>query len=462
MLTLPVPPPETPLAEEQVAAGCARGEEVSEAQGLPTTGRQGLGQGVLTVLCQAVSSATTLLRMVLLMRVVGSEQVGLYSMAMTPILLAFAVQERLIESSYLVYAYRRTGVALRSWLGNSIVISLSFCGVATLLTLLWALGCIAWGMSRGEASTQHLGLALLAATLVMAPTTFREFARSVSFAHFDIVSATIIDFTTLLVQVALLGACWWFGVVNVTTCFLALGVSSLIACGWWLVRMRPSFVVERAALAADVREMWNFSKWLVLARTLGQGSRFIMPWIVWCYLGEAAAGVLATCITLVGLSWIFVRGVNNYFRPIAVRAFLSGGAPAVRSAVRHTSWVFLLLCGGLCGLYFVVGDKLFALVYGPGPQEVWLLVLLMGVNTLLTSLAIAATNGLAAIERPQGNTWIEGLTFAVTAATAPWLTLHYGLAGAAWAMLLGNLVGAISAYWLFERELRAARAEDLR
>ncbi len=411
-------------------------------------------RSMLTVACQAVSSAATFLRVVLLARVCTSAEVGLYAMSFTAVMLMFVTHERLIESSYLVAVHRREAAGRRRLLGSTLVFSLCFAALGAVAIGVVALGAAAIGEFGWLNSGDAMAKALLATALATPPIVVRELARSVAFAHFDVVTATVVDVATFVVQAIMLVAFWQAGVLNVETTYLAIGVSSLAGCLWWAFRWRDRWTLVPAQFADDWREMWSFSRWLLAARVLGQGSRFIMPWIVAAYLGAAGAGVLATCITLVGLSWIFVRGINNYFRPMAVYAFHHGGGPAVRQAVWRTSWIFAGLLGTLCVLYAVAGDWLFELAYGSRPAEVWLVVLLQGVNTLAASLAIAPTNGLAAIDRPQANLWIEGLTFVVTAALAPVLVPVYGLAGASAAMLAGNVLGAGLAFVIFEAELR--------
>jgi glycosyltransferase involved in cell wall biosynthesis len=135
-------------------------------------------------------------------------------------------------------------------------------------------------------------------------------------------------------------------------------------------------------------------------------------------------------------------------------AFHHGGAATVRSTVIQTSWVYFGMLSCICVVYAVAGDWLYELADGRRHPDAMLVTLILGISTLATSLALAATNGLSAIDRPQSNLWIEGLTFAATAVSAMPLTNAFGLVGAAVAMLIGNCVGAVVAFVAFEWELR--------
>jgi O-antigen/teichoic acid export membrane protein len=311
-------------------------EPMSDAlsSGLELNSNVGMWRGgVLTIASQAVSSATTFLRMVLLARVCTDADVGLYAMAFTAIGMLWVVHERLIESGYLVGVHRRALSERGPWLGSTIVYSLWFSLIGAVMIALAGLGAAALGWAGWIESTDGMAAALLAAALVSPSMVFRELARSISFAHFDVVNAAVVDIVTLLVQAALLGMFWYSGTLNVETAYLSVGISSLIAAAWWVIQWRDRWTIVRSRLGEDWREMWSFSRWLLMARMLGQGSRFIMPWIVAAWMGAAGAGVLAICGTLVGFSFIFVRGVNNYFRPRTVLAFHEGGGPAVRHTV---------------------------------------------------------------------------------------------------------------------------------
>jgi O-antigen/teichoic acid export membrane protein/glycosyltransferase involved in cell wall biosynthesis len=444
----------------------------SRAKAAPTQGEAdgagalGLGEGgalrggALTIASQAVSSATTFLRMVLLARVCSDQDVGHYAMAFTAIGLLWVVHERLIESGYLVGIHRRNPHERSAWLGSTIVYSLWFSVAGAFAIALAALGAAALGQAGWIESSRAMVAALLAAAVVSPTMVFRELARSISFAHFDIVNAAVVDVMTLIVQVLLLLVFWQTDTLTVETAYLAVGVSSLAACLWWAYQWRHHWTINSHRLGADWREMWSFSRWLLAARILGQGSRFIMPWIVAAWLGAAGAGVLAICVTLVGLSFIFVRGVNNYFRPRTVYAFYHGGVAEVRHTVVRTTWAYVAILGAVCGVYAVAGDWLFELASGRRNPDAWFVTLMLGLGTVATSVAMCATNGLAAIDRPRANVWIEGLTFVVTAALALPLVPWFGLYGAAVAMLAGNVAGAIASFYAFERELKLIEGGD--
>ena len=415
--------------------------------------RQQLRGAALTVGGQAVSSATTFLRMVLIARVCTAADVGLYAMAFTGVMFMFATHERLIESGYVMCVHRRNGRQQHTLLGSTIVISICFSLLGSVIVALAGLGAAAFGRLGWMELSPAMASALWATALALPPIVFRELARTVSYAHFEPVNAVVVDAITFVVQLTILALLWGTGTLGVETTYLAIGISSLAASLWWVGRWRDRWQIIPSHVAADWREMWDVSRWLLAARALGLGSRTIMPWVVAAYMGAASAGVLAASITLVGVSWIFVRGVNNYFRPIAVYAYQHGGPSALRRAVWQPSLLFIAILGGLCVVYGVAGDWLYELAFGSRPHDIWLVVLLQGIATLAISLVAVATNGLAAIDRPRANLWIEGLSMVVTLGMAVALIPPYGLVGASAAMMAGCVASGILAFALLEREL---------
>ncbi|MCA9241664.1 MAG: polysaccharide biosynthesis C-terminal domain-containing protein, partial [Planctomycetales bacterium] len=318
---------------------------------------------------------------------------------------------------------------------------------ASLLTAL--AGGVLYARSPGDS----LAVALLAASILSPLYTLHEFARAASFTHFKVRSVLAIDLSTLVLQALLLFAMWAFDAMTITGVYLVIALSCLPPLAVWAWAWREQWSLDNASFRQDCREIWQFSRWLVLARTMGQGSRLIIPWLVYAMLSEAAAGRLAICLSLTGLAWLFVRGLNTFFRPFIVQAFSQGGPAALSRAVLWTSLTQTLLLLPVLLLFVFASDPVMELIYKKSFPAATMLLVLLTLNTLATSWAIATATGLLALDRPSSNLWIEGATLLLTLVLSAPLILVSGLEGAAWAMLAGNVAGAGMAYWMFQREL---------
>lgn len=442
---------------ERKAPSAARG---SAAQSDRPGGRTGAIQhaAVLAFFSQGISSATNFLRLWIIVRMCGETQqelVGVYALGMTVVLLAMALHERLIEAPYTVFFHRETADGRRRLLGNTVLLSAAVNAVFA-LGIMACGGAVLW--SRPESA---MGPMLVAMGLATPMIVVRELARSAAFADFRMTDAIAIDTATLVIQTSLLAWMWITGGASVAGFYGVVAISCAAPIAGWLWLGRGDWTMDVSRIRGDVASLWSFSRWLVAARLMGNASRMIIPWIVFAMLGKIEAGLLATCASLVGLAWLFVRGVNNYFRPYAVKAFADGGPSAVRGAVAKTAAVFTALLLPICLLLGFAGDQLLAIVYGAELSGVGSVVFLLALNTLATSWAIAANNGLVALGRPHDTLWGEGVTLIATLLAAPILISTAGLAGAAVAMLLGNLAGAAATAVLFERGLSRQAAEAL-
>ena len=79
----------------------------------------------------------------------------------------------------------------------------------------------------------------------------------------------------------------------------------------------------------------------------------------------------------------------------------------------------------------------------PLPADAGAVTSILAANVLAVGLAIVGSNGLAAIGRPDGNLWGELGTLLVTLLAAIILVPNWQMHGAAWAMLFGNVAGAV-------------------
>ena len=110
-------------------------------------------------------------------RVCSKEELGLYSLGFSLILLMTDFQTSLITTPYMVYGPRLKGRAHALYTGSTLIHQLSFC----LITML-GVACGAFVVSNGTGPS-GLGPVLWALVLVIALIMLREHARRVSFAR---------------------------------------------------------------------------------------------------------------------------------------------------------------------------------------------------------------------------------------------------------------------------------------
>lgn len=409
---------------------------------------QGARQGILALVDQCLASATTFLTMAIIARTCTQAEVGIYSLCYSILLFAIVMQERSLSAPYLVFAHQRQGAAAASLLGSTLVHQVVLATVIAVCELCF------FGYLMATEGFSTMAASVLVLAVVTLPVMLREFLRTVCFAHLRMAAALVVDSVASGLQLSALLALAVWGGLTIPKAFLAMGVACLFATVvWFFAKTRP-LEFRRDQIALDWRRHWGYSRWLVFGRLLGNGSRLFMPWVVAAMLGLSPAGVLASAATLAGLSWVFVRGMNNLLLPRAVRAYHYSGKDALVRELWRSAVVYVLLLGGMWLVYVFAGRWLLATVFGESFAAGAPALVLLGVNTLAIGLAITSSNGLAALERPKANFWGEGATFLATIIPAYPFISAFGITGAAGAMLTGALASLVVMTTVLLRELR--------
>lgn len=413
-------------------------------------------RGFLGVLDQAANSIASFATVVILGRCASQHELGVYSLALTPLLLLTNMQAELITAPYTVYRQRHRGPGLAEYNGSILIHQVVF---ATLCSLGLLLGFVfLWNReTASELTTPLLVLSLAAPCWLM-----RAFIRYVSFANLQFASAVVVDGLAAALQVCGLLICTtWMG-LYASSAFLVLGGASAIACAyWWTARRTLPFRPRRTHVLRDWRRNWCFARWALASQLIGCSTPFILPWVVAHTRGEAAAGLLAASVNLCGLAMLLVVGVAHSLTPQAARAFAEGGVGALRQMLARTMLFFTLSLGSFWVGAMLFGEAVMVAVYGPQFSGTGLVVSLLAASVLATSFAVAGGNGLWAVERPQANLVADAVTLLVTLVTALLLVGSAGVVGAAAATLCGNASGALTRLLILRWVLAGVEGAEL-
>ncbi len=416
------------------------------------TDSPGMRQGILALVDQCLASATTFLTMMILARACSQDELGIYSLCFSIVLFACVMQERSLSAPYLAFVHQHQGESAVRLLGSTFVHQAILAALISLCLFLYAgILIIKDGFTTMSTSTLVIGIAVPMMML-------RDFIRSISFAHLQLSSALLVDGLVFLLQISGLAALWFFVGLTIPCVFLIIGTACFLASAIWLFRRPLPLTIRWGEVRSDWRNHWHYARWLVFGRLLGNGSRICMPWIVAALLNLSAAGVLAACGTLAGISWVFVRGMNNLLQPRTVRAFHNRGPAALKRELVRTAVLYCVVLGGMALAFLVIGEWLLVLLFGKEFGWATAALVLLGFNSLLTGLAMTSSNGLAALQRPKGNFLGEAATFAVTVVSAIPLVLAYGITGAAIAMVAGSLASFVVMTAILRYELRQISA----
>jgi O-antigen/teichoic acid export membrane protein len=392
---------------------------------------------------QAIVSGASFLATVLIGRVAGEQQLGLYALGVTLLVLFCGVQESLVLIPYTVFAMRTTGDRRGQLAGSALLQSVL--GSSIIVLCLAAIAIVFATTSVLPQLASVVSMLLLTAPLVL----LRDFSRRFAFAQMRLGWALAIDGTVAAMQLTLLA---WLALSSRLSAVAALTVLAA-SCGivslTWLWRYRGHFELRRDALAGDWTRAWSLGGWLLAGHVTGITQAYALHWLLALLLDAAATGAFAAVVTIVSLGNPFIIGLGNFLMPTTAQAFAETGAEGVwRLATRATLWVGAAVAV-FCVLATCLGDQALVLLYGPQYGGQTLTVSLLALAVASAALGIAAEHGLRSIDRPRAVFVANLAALVATLSLAFWLVPRLQIVGAAWALLAGNLVGCLFRWWAF-------------
>jgi len=404
-----------------------------------------LQKSLLSIADQAVVSATSFAITVILGRLCGKPEVGLYYLALQVVFFARGIQEQLISSPYLVYAGRRQGREAVTYAGSNLIHEIGLLAVVSLSLLIAA---TVGGLS--PALSGVLWLLVAAAPLLL----LREYIRQISFAELRVTEALVVDCAVSLLQIAGLLAAAYFGVLSTPLTYSLLAIGCGLATVAWLVRRRGSFIAERRLVWTDWLHNWRFARWALASQLLGSSMPFVLPWVVAGTHGEAATGTLGVGTTLIGFANMFVLGLSNFICPRAARAYAGGGTRELVGVLKQATVMYLSVLLPFALLMLVSGTQLMTFVYGPAFADAGLIMAVLACGAVANALGITAGNGLWAMELPSANFRADVCALITWLIATAVLVPLYGAFGAAIASTAGTTVGAAVRIGVLLVELR--------
>ena len=398
----------------------------------------------LALVDQAIVSLTNFITIVVLAKLCATNIFGSFALAWQIVSYVRSTNERLISAPYLVFVQRPLQDR-RSLLGSSLGHEFTFGILSSLLLVLVGVALKVFGL------LPQFSTGIIVVAIAVPWVVWRDHLRAISFANFRAEFAVMLDLAAAVLQLSGIAALAHFDVLNLLNIGLVLAFASLIPVVVWFCAKPFSMNVERDRFLRDWLESWEYARWLVYARCLGIGAYLVVPWIIASKLGDAPTGAFAICLSLAGLSLMFVTGLNNFLQPLAVRSYREGG----KSGLVKTMWasvaVFTVVLLPLCVVYYFFGGQLLATIYKNSFREHASVIFILGLNVLAFSYAIVASNGLAALERPEGNFWGEISNFVVSCGLGFLLIGPFGLPGAALAITIGSVVATFVTLFAFVR-----------
>lgn len=338
------------------------------------SGRARLVSAFWTLLDQAFLSGVSLLVALAVGRELGDSGLGLYYVGFPVLVMLVTILSSTIAIPYAVRLQTMTGERRASWLGSAIVAqSLLLSGVISLLLI--TAGYL--GATRGP-EPAWLCVSIVAAGVGQ---WLREFVRRLFLADFRSATATFVDGTTALIQVAAIYLLIRDEQLTVPRAFLSIGAAHASGALVGALLLRLPFKISQQQVFDDLKSGWAFGKRILGASMIGVVQGWSIPWIVPIVGSLAISGRFTESLTLPLLINPLSMGLAAFLPPLYSRIRHREGLEGLRkNVIRHTlalSVFTLLLLVGVAwkGVY------LLELAYDhPAASNAWWTLMLLALS----------------------------------------------------------------------------------
>jgi O-antigen/teichoic acid export membrane protein len=392
-----------------------------------------LHQGILSLADQAVASATNFTTGIIIARTCSQEELGLYTLGFSVILLVTDLQTSLISTPYMVYAPRLKARAQTLYTGSTLLHQLSFS-----LVIAFVLLCGAIAATRG-AGPRGLGPVLWSLVAAISLIAMREYARRACFARLKLLTAFLFDVRIAIGQVGGLLLLARFDALSASRAYWVTGSACGIALLWWLWSDRMFYHPRIDESLADLKKNWVFGKWVFASGLVWAFGMNLYPWFLAAFHGAASTGIWAACLGVASVGNPALLGIQNLVGPKIAREYAAAGPAALRRLVLKITAAISLPVSLLCLVLILFGGRLISLVYGnryAGNNKV---VAILMLSVLISAPGFCFSRALYACERADLDFLANFAALFVMITLGFWLVRAFGPLGAAFGLLAGNV-----------------------
>ena len=412
-------------------------------------------QGGLSLIDQGVVSATNFLTGVIIARACSKEELGLYMLGFSLILLVTDLQTSLIATPYMVYAPRLKGEAHASYTGSTLIHQMGLC----LLIVL--------GLIGGEIAVRHgvgprgLGPVLYALIAMATFITLREYARRICFACLKVKRALLLDAGIAAGQIGGLLLLARFGLLSASRAYWLMGVVCGAAVLGWLWSERSFYRLRISESLVDLKRNWTLGKWVFASGLVWAISMNLYPWMLAAFHGTASAGIWAACLGAVALGNPAVLGIQNFLGPKIAHVHAKEGGRSLRTYVLRASGLVALPMLLFCVAMTFLGGSLVTLLYGHSYAGNGLVVAFLAINLAVSIISFSFSRALFAIERADVDFAVNFVALFIMVTLGLWLVRSSGAVGAAIGLLIANTAASGVRYIAFRTLTRSESKKQI-
>jgi O-antigen/teichoic acid export membrane protein len=403
----------------------------------------------LALVDQLIVGAANFVTILLLGRLAGADELGVFALVMTVYYLMLAIQESLVTIPYTIFGVRLKGVRHLQYSGAALCESAALAAcVATILAVV----ALSLTVVRGDTSVARV----VATLAIVAPIwLIREFGRRYLFAHMQNLRVVVMSAAATTTQFAVLSVLVMADRLSAITALFAMGLGSGVAGFGWLWLSRRLFHFDRARSKYFLLKNWVLGRWILASQGTSVLAVNMMPWLIVLWLGPTATGIFAACDSILRFANPIIISLTNVLTPRASISFSHGGKPALRRIVWKASALLSLFLSAFCVLLAVAGQFILSRSFGDSYSAYWATLVVLGLNQLVCRLALAPGRALVVLERADIMLYAEVAALGTSLIAATVLIPLYGVLGAALSLLAGSLpftALTVGAYFVVMRD----------
>jgi O-antigen/teichoic acid export membrane protein len=403
-------------------------------------------QAVLGVLDQGVTALGSLMPVVLLGRIAGANQLGIFSLAVSAALFVAISSQSLFLSGYPIFRARERAESA-AYTFYAVLFGL----VTQALLVPICVGVLVW---TSDVGSQGL-LGGLAAAAFVAATALRSYFRTLSLARRDLPEILALDTLALLILSGLLARLALSGGLSVWNVFLALSFANAVFAAAWCIRYSKQMRVRLQETWGYLTRSLTFGRWAFAGVGFGSMPYYVTPWLLALTRGTKETAVYAAASSVVGLANHVFLGLTRGIEARTADALHHGGLPALQESLRRTLWIVLPALSAIVLAILLAADRLTELVLPGLATETAAVARVLSVSLFVGSFRVVAGNGLWAMNLPRATFAADFVRGVVSVGLGLVGAGYAGAVGCAVAVLLGDALSSIMVVARYRAELRS-------
>jgi O-antigen/teichoic acid export membrane protein len=405
--------------------------------------------GFFALCDQGIVSLTNFATGVIIGRVCGRAELGVYALAWTLMTLATEFSATLTTTPYTVFSPQLDQDQRSLYLGSTLVHQSV---VSMIFALATAAGAVL-GSRQGWLSHSLSGVITTTACVIVF-IGLREFVRRVSFAELKVGLALLVDVIACLAQAGGVLLLLHFGALTVSRVYTLLGISSALVAGGWLALHWGKFRLDARHCAQDIKQKWRFAKWVLGSVLLWTFAMYLYPWLLAAFHGTSVTGTWAACCAIVALGNPVLLGFGNYVGPQIHNIYAASGTAAMQRSVYRFSLLFTALLLPVVLVLTCCGDRIVTDVYGKAYAGNGAVTILLALNLLVSSLTYPYSRGLFSLGCAKVDMLVNIVAVALLFTVGIAAVKSYAALGAAATLFVSSSTTAVIRIGVFAREVR--------